>query len=70
MAELQVTMALIRDSFLANGITHLHAACVGPTWRVPRDALNTCFDLWQDKQHGQNSLSWSMLDHGNCRQLT
>ena len=65
-----LTMALIRDSFLANGITHLHAACVRPTWRVPRDALNTCSDLWRDEQHGQNSLSWNMLDHGNGRQLT
>ena len=34
------------------------------------DALNTCFDLRRDKQYGQNSLSWNMLDHGNGRQLT
>jgi len=34
-----LTMALIRDSFLADGITHLHAACARPTWQVSRDAL-------------------------------
>ena len=65
-----LTMALIRDSFLADGITHLHAACARPTWRVPLDALNSCSDLWLDTLHGQYSLSWNMLDHGNGRQLT
>ena len=65
-----LTMALIRDSFLAEGITHLHAACARPTWRVPLDALNSCSDLWLDTLHGQYSLSWNMLDHGNGRQLT
>jgi len=65
-----LSIALIRDCFLAEGITHLRSACARPTWRVPRDALNMCFDLGRTMKQGQSDLAWHMLDQGNGGQQT